>query len=224
MKKFITIFLTLFLVLVPVTPVTQAGALKDKLNEFFSQEENFDKLKQSVINVIDAAITTIVSVEAKIEANTKVDAQAKNNAIQALENLEKGLNNYKTAVSNAKDLDDLKSINQEILTYINENKDVIKQTIQETIQNIAQKALTTAEKLKTTLEALLKTLEITCKEEAETIATLKQDLETLKTIINELKTAIQSKNAAQLKEALSKLATVGPQIAEKINTIAKECL
>lgn len=224
LKKSLTTIITLSLFFAPMAPYTaQAGALQDAIKKIVDSTD-FDKVKTTVLAVLDTAIQKIDEVKAKIQNNTKADSQVKQTAIQTLDRIRTGLVNYKSRVDGAKTIDELRALNKEIVAYIVENKDAIKESIRQTIVNIGEKAASKSEELRKKLDTLLATMKVLCPSEKSTIETLEQQLTELRTEIDALKAALKSKDATTIKKVLSDLGVLSQKIAANVGTISSECL
>ncbi|MBI2463517.1 hypothetical protein HYV57_01010 [Candidatus Peregrinibacteria bacterium] len=224
LKKSLATIVALTLFLAPIATYTaQAGALQDAIKKIVDNSD-FDKVKATVLAVLDTAIQKIDSVKGTIENNTKLDAAVKQTATQTLDRIRTSLVNYKSRVDGAKTIDELRALNKEIVAYIVENKDAIKESIRQTIVNIGEKAATKAEELRKKLDTLLATLKVLCPSEKTTIETLENQLAELRTEIDTLKTALKSKDATAIKKDLADLGALSQKIAANVDTISSACL
>ena len=124
-----------FLILLILTTFIVAAAVGDNLD--------YGRLKQNIITVLDSAINKIDNAKNTISNNPKIDETTKNNVVANLTGIENKLVNYKNEVENTITLDDLKQLNMEIIQYLKDNKEVIRNNIKMALINLGQK---TAEK------------------------------------------------------------------------------
>lgn len=184
---------------------------------------NYTALKQAILTGIDRCVASINSIESKITANTKMTEETKQSVTQSLDKLKNGLLSYKSQVESATTLAELQAINQQIIQYLKDNKDVIKANIQKAVTDLANKAVQVAEELKVKVQQALTLLKVTCPSQQTTISALESQLQQLNTKINELKQAIQSKNTTTMKQKMSEITQLSKEIINNLKIIQTAC-
>ena len=190
----------------------------------FGDGLDFDTLKQAIITGIDNSINRLNEIESKIENNPKVSDTAKESIIDALNTVENDLLLYKAEVEQATTLEELRAVNQEIIQYLIDNKDVIRENIKEAIIDIAEEVVEKTEEFKEKVEQLLKILKVTCPSERETITELETQLQQLDSELDDLKQAIQSKDTVTIKQEIQKINQLSKDIADNLKEIEAACL
>lgn len=234
MKKLTEIFF-LFLILTLILVNTNAalavtlpggtvpsGEVRDKVTA--AVENNFDAIKTASLKLIDTAVAKLNQAEEKVSGNTNIDATTKQNALNSLNKVEDGLLRYKAQLEKATTAEEVQAINQQVIKYLKDNKDVIKQNIQTVIESTAAKVLAKAEELKKQLELILNTLRLTCPSEKETIATLENQLKQLNSEIASLKSSLAAKNTTAIKQDIKDITALSQQIIPNVQKIGQNCL
>lgn len=212
MKKTIIILLS-FLFL--ATAILTAYAAPTQLD--------YSKLKQVILTGIDKCVQVLNTIESKISSNSNISAETKQSTTAALEKLESGLLSYKSKVEAATTLAELQAINQQIIQYLKDNKDVIKANIQKAVTDLANKAIQVAEELKIKVQQALTLLKVTCPEQKTTISTLESQLVQLESEIAILKSAVQTKNTTTMKQEIQKISQLSKDIVNNLKTIQAAC-
>ncbi len=184
---------------------------------------DYSKLKQTILTGIDKCVASINSIESKIAANTKITEETKQSITQSLDKLKNGLLSYKSKVEAATTLAELQTINQQIIQYLKDNKDVIKANIQKAVTDLANKAVQAAEELKIKVQQALTLLKVTCPEQKTTISTLESQLVQLESEVATLKQAIQAKNTATMKQEIQKITQLSKDIVNNLKIIEESC-
>lgn len=210
MKKIFAILLSCLLI---ISSIPSASAQID-----------FDRLKQTILTGIDNSVNRLNDIESEIESNPEISDATKESIIDALNTVENGLLSYKSKVEEATTLEELRAANQEIIEYLRDNKDVIRENIREAIIDIAEQASEKAEEFKEDVEQLLKLLKITCPSEEETITEIEIQLQQLEDEIDALKQAIQSKDTLTIKQEIEKISQLSKDIADNLEKIEAACL
>lgn len=208
MKKLLTMLIVLIILSIPLV----------------SAQIDFDKLKQSILTGIDNSIDRLNEIESKIESNPEISDATKQGIIDALNTVEIGLLSYKSEVEKATTLEELRTVNQEIIKYLIDNKDVIRENIREAIIDIAEQASKKAEEFKEKVEVLLKILKVACPSEEETITEIETQLQQLEDEIGVLKQAIQSEDTLTIKQEIIKISQLSKDIANNLEEIEAACL
>ena len=169
------------------------AATEDKINQ------NYDAFKAALLKRIDRAISMIDKTSQKISGNTKIADASKEVTLSSLANAKKGLESYRAKAEKSTSLDELKAINQEMIKYLKDNKDLIKKNVQNTLSVIGEEVSKKAEEYKKKLMLTLETLKKTCPSEATTIENLEKQLVGLNGQITALKQATKTKNSSEIK-------------------------
>ena len=189
-----------------------------------SAQIDFDNLKEGILRGVDSSINRLNDIEGKIESNPEISDAAKESIIDALDIVENGLISYKDKVEKATTLEELRAANQEIIKYLMDNKDVIRENIRKAIIDISEQASEKAEELKEKVEQLLKILKVTCPSEKETISELETQLQQLESEIDALEQAIQSEDTQTIKQEIKKISELSKDIANNLKKIEAACL
>lgn len=208
MKKILTILIVLAVLSTPLV----------------SAQLDFDNLKEGILRGVDTSIKKLNDIESKIENNPGISDAAKESIIDALNIVEDGLISYRNKVEEATTLQELSAANQEIIKYLWDNKDVIRENIREAISDIAKQALEKAKEFKEKVEELLKILKVTCPSEKETISEVETQLQQLEDEIDALKQAIQSKDTPTIKQEIEKISQLSRDITNNLEKIKAACL
>lgn len=201
MKK---IVVTLLLCLLITSSISSASAQIDS-----------DRLKQTINRLND--------IESKIESNSEISNATKESIIDALNIVENGLLSYKSRVEKATTLEELRAANQEIIKYLIDNKDAVRENIREAIVDIAEQASEKAEEFKKDVGQLLKLLKIVCPSERETITEVETQLQQLEDEMGVLKQAIQSESIPTIKQEIKKISQLSKDIANNLKEIEEAC-
>lgn len=186
-------------------------------------EKDYSALKNTIIKGIDNSIGKINDLENKVQANNQITSQTKNSIVASLGNVENAMLQYKAKVEQTQTLAELQAVNQEIIQYLKENKDVLRNNAKEAIKDIAENAATKAEELKEKAEQMLKLLKVSCPSEKEAIESVESLLTQLETEISLLKQAAQSKDTQAIKQQITSIYQLSAEIFEKLQQINNNC-
>lgn len=212
MKKTIIILLSFLFLATAILPAYAAPAQLD-----------YSKLKQIILTGIDKCVQALNTIESKIASNSYLDEETKQEINAALEKMESNLLSYKSKVEAANTLTELQAINQQIIQYLKDNKDVIKQNITAAITELAEEATQKAEELKQKIAQALTLLKVTCPEQKTTISTLESQLVQLESEIAILKSAIQTKNTTTMKQEIQEITQLSKDIVNNLKIIEESC-
>jgi len=185
---------------------------------------NYAVLKQTILTGIDKCVQAINTTESKISSSPNISAETKQSSVAALEKLKNGLLAYKSQVEAASTLAELQTINQQIIQYLKDNKDVIKTTVQSAITNLAEKTAQMAKELKQKVDQALALLKVTCPSQKTTISTVESQLIQLQNEITALDQAIKAKNTALMKQEIQKITQLSKDIVNNLKIIEAACL
>lgn len=220
LKKIIFASLALFLVLsVSDLSTTFARTLPSSEN----MQIDFEQLIQKIISGIDKTIVKLNSIENKITSNPDVSEETKTSISSSFAKMEKILLDYKSKIEVTTTLEELQTVNQEIMNYLIENKDVFKENIKRAITDIAEQAAERADEFKAVVEKMLAALKITCPSERETIAALEAELQQLESKIVVLQQAIASQDTQTMKQEIAKLSDDINQIVALVRKLEEAC-
>lgn len=188
-----------------------------------AKQLTFEQRQASLLSRIDNVLGKLDNAQNNIAGNTKVDDATKQSILNALNNVEAALLSYKSEVEQASTLDELQALNQEVLQYLLDNKDVIKKNIGSAITNIANQAIQKAEEFKEAFEKLLPVLKAVCPSEADTITELEAQLAQLESEIATLASLIQTKDAAAIKQELATMSQLMKSMVANVTQIQSTC-
>ena len=209
MKKIIIISLACLLMITSISSVNAQTA--------------FQQLKQVILTGVDRAINRINNIESEIESNPGMSEETKQNIIEALDIVKDGLISYKGEVEEATTLEELRAANQKIIKYLWDNKEIIRENIEEAIIDIANQALEEAEEFIQKVKLVLEILEITCPAEKETISEVETQLGQLESKISILKQAIQSKDILTIRKEIKEMRELIKDIRDNLEKIQESC-
>lgn len=184
---------------------------------------NYTTLKQTILSGLDNCVIIINAIEGKISGSPNINAATKQSATASLEKLKNGLLSYKSQVENATTLAQLQAINQQIIQYLKDNKDVIKENVKTAITNLAEKTAQKAEELKQKVDQALVLLKVTCPSQKATISTVESQLTQLESEITTLTQAIQAKNTTTMKQEIQKISQLSKEILNNLKAIEAAC-
>lgn len=188
-----------------------------------SAQTDFGRLKQTILTGIDNSVNRLNDIESKIESNSEINDVEKEGIIDALNIVENGLLSYKSVVEEATTLGELRAANQEIIKYLTDSKDIIRENIKKAIIDIAGQASEKAEEFKEDVEQLLKLLKIICPSEKETITEVETQLQQLEDEIGVLKQAIQKEDTSTIKQEIKKISQLSEAMAKNLKEIKEAC-
>lgn len=210
MKKIIIVLLACLLM---ITNISSVDAQLD-----------FQRLKQAILTGVNRAITRINNIENKIESNPRISDEAKQSIIEALDIVKEGLISYREEVEEAKTLKQLRAANQEIIKYLWENRNVLRENIEKAIIDMANETLREAEEFIGKVKQVLKILKIICPAERETISEVEAQLQQLENEIDILKQAIQLKDIPTIRQEIKKISQLSKDIRDNLEKIEEACL
>mgnify|MGYP001613830871 CR=1 FL=1 len=185
---------------------------------------NFATLQKTILSVIDASVARLNNAESKISSNTQISPETKEETLAALNSVEAALLSYRSKVSAATTTEELQAINQQIIQYLKDNKDVIRANVSAAILDISAQAAAKAIQFLEDAEQLLNALKITCPSQKATIDTLQKQIEQLSADIEQLNNYIQAKNVTGAKQEMKAIAALIPSMVNGIKQIQASCL
>jgi len=202
----------------------QPGVNRTPLSGTTGEGAGFTALKQSLLNRIDRALGVLDNIEAKVGANPDLGDETKNAVVDALEKIEAGLYEYRSEVEDADSVQELKEINQELIQYLLDNKDVVKENIKKAIIELGEQALAYALEVIDKLEKILKVLKFTCPQERDTISELETQLIKLEDEVAALEDALKEEDVQAIKNIVKEIAELTQEIAKNLETLEASCL
>ncbi len=202
---------------------TKVRALTVPSAPFPADSVSFETQKQAVLKILDVAINSVVTLEQKIQSNTGLASEVKQELLSVLKEIETSFVSYKNEVNSSLTAEELKKIRAEYVQYIKQQSIRLKSVAKDNLVKLADGALIKAQELKAQVEDLLKILKVMCPQQKSTIATLESQLSQLDALINSLSGAIKVKDATQIKSLLEDLSTLSKQIVTSVQIIQKEC-
>ena len=201
------------------------GTLKDKITDKLENTDgiDYDKLKSTLNSMVDKSLARIAATKTKISNNDQLDDAQKAKILEPLENAEATLIKYQEELAQTTSIEEIKALNQAILQYLKDNKDVLRESIKEAINMISSEALATAKELLDKVQLLVKTLKFTCPEEKAAILELEELATELEKEIAELETAIAAEDAAAMKESMKDMAALSQKIIPLAEQIYNNC-
>ena len=184
---------------------------------------DFDNLKEITLTAIDNSINRIENAKNTIMDNPKIDETTKTNSISALTNVQNNLTAYRLEVENTTTLTELREVNQEVIQYIRDNKDVIRDNIRMALVNLGQKFYDKAQELIEEVNRLLNVMKATCSEQTDKIEEIQGDLDTLEAEMATLEDAIQTKNTSVIKTQVRKIKNLSTSIVTDMKTLEEAC-
>ncbi len=203
-----------------LTPLVQVNAVTVPPT---SGSVDFAKLQQQIIKVIDASVARLNNMEAKISSSQYMSATTKQIIIDGLNKTEQALLNYKSQVQSATSVAELQAINQQVVQYLKDNKDVIRASVKQAITAIANEALARADELEQKIDQAIKALKIACPQEIDAINELEAQLQELKVQGQELSAAIKSQDTAAIKKEINEVAVLSKAIVANLVEIEEAC-
>ena len=185
---------------------------------------NFATLQKTILSVIDASVARLNNAESKISSNTQISPETKEETLAALNSVEAALLSYRSKVSAATTTEELQAINQQIIQYLKDNKDVIRANVSAAILDISAQAAAKAIQFLEDAEQLLNALKITCPSQKATIDALQKQIEQLSADIEQLNNYIQAKNVTGAKQEMKAIAALIPSMVNGIKQIQASCL
>lgn len=205
------LFLTIFLPSSNIEAITVA-------------QKDLESRKANLILKIDGAVVKIDLLQAKIEANTYTDQDKKASVLASLQQIENGLLAYKTKVAAVTTEAELQALNSEVLNYLIDNKNVLKEAAKEIIINVGKNAQVKAQAMLGQIEKLIVILELTCPAAKTLIAEIEVQISQLKTEITVLAGAITSKDTLTIKTYTASINNLIKEIIANILQIQESCL
>ncbi len=189
-----------------------------------AQAGDYDNLKQRTLTMLDNSISRLENAKETISGNPKLDDATKENILTNLTSMQDHLTNYKAEVENTTTIVELRNLNTEILQYLIDNKDIIRNNMRMALMNVAQKTLEKAQEFEEKVKFLLEVLERTCTSEATKIERVQSQLTQMDTHIELLESAIQSKDSATIRVEVKAINTLAKSIIVDMTAIKQACL
>ncbi len=203
--------------------------IKDKIidkiqNNTSGYDADFNALKQSIIKRIDNALSRLNTLEGKIQANKRLEYVTKQVLLNSIDTIRSGLEEYKRNVNQASTIQELHQINQELIQYLKDNKDIIKENIIQSIIVLAKQSIVKTQEFIYKIDEILRLLKITCRSEIETINEVEAQLDQLEAELDKLDKAIDSEDISQIKKLMKEITQLSQDIAENMIQIQESCL
>ncbi len=188
-----------------------------------SAEMNYDRLKTNTLAMLDNSINRIENAKNTISNNPKIDEATKTNTIANLTAMQEKLENYKTEVEATTTIVDLRNLNTEIIKYLVDNRDIIRNNVRMALINLGQKVADKADDFINDVEKLLKVMKVSCNEQTSQITEVEAQLNELQTSLTSLETAITEKDSATIKSQVRKISQLSKSIYEDMKSIEQAC-
>lgn len=224
MKKTYPIIILCFLLVFGGAVVGAQISAPDDSSPNWQLTLSFDALKEGILTRLDGCIVKISEIRTKVQINPKISEVTRGVVVNGLSRLKNGFISYRSIMEAVVTLEELRAANRAIISYLIENKDVIRENIRNAILDIGEGASEKAGEFKTKFKQILQLLKKTCSAEAETIFALETQLGLLENKINALKQAIQSQDTAAIKQGIRELGWLAQEIAGNIKQIQAKCL
>lgn len=187
---------------------------------------DFSQVQQASLKIANAAISQLQKAQDKISANKNLDQADKDTLNANLQKIENGLQSYASQIQAAQTLDELKTINQEMIAYLKANKNAIKKNFQAAINILANEILNTTQQLIAKAETMLNALKIVCQDDTASISQIQDLLNQLESEVAQLQEELNQspQNSADLKKMIQKITTTSNQLLKEIQEISPECM
>jgi hypothetical protein len=201
--------------LIATIPLMAKAAIGDNLG--------YERRKNATLTALDNSISRIENAKNTVSNNPKLDNEVKQNIIQNLTAMQDTLTNYKAEVESTTTLAELRALNQEIIQYIIDNKDVIRNNIRMALVNLGQQVFEKTNEFIDDVENLLRIMKVTCSEQSDKITEVESQLADLQNSLNLLQQAIQTKNTSTIKSEVRKISDLSKSIVENLKIIEQAC-
>lgn len=186
--------------------------------------QEFETMQTALVSRLDNALTILVNWENKISANTYISSATEKLLLETLEDVHTNVYTYKMLAQDAQSLEELRAINKEALLYLQENKDIIKETVRSIAVALGEEAQQYAEDVITRVEFALNILEKLCREESDVIQETELLLIDLTETLDSLELATQIKDVSQIKTDVKELMTLTEEIYKNLTVLEEQCL
>lgn len=188
-----------------------------------SENLSYEEVKTKMLARIDAAIAKVDQALQKISTSTHLSNVTKETLTTSLQNLKTKLEGYRSNVEKTATVQELRTLNEQVLQYFKENKDAIKSNITQAIGTIADEAIKKSAQIQKKVEQILTFLKVTCPTQKENIATLESMLGSLQQETAELQENLKKKDKQAIAESLQEIADLSKGIYEKSIEIQAGC-
>ncbi len=191
----------------------------------FQPTADFSKQQQSIIVILNRNIARVNSAIAKIESSA-MDATNKKMAINSLIKVKSDLETFSEKVNKATSIEELKTLNKEIVNYLKENKDVIRQQVSGAIVYLGQQFFSSADKILKQIEQVLVVLKIQCngKTGSEVLITeIETGIKSLESSLKSLELALSQKNTVQIKSLTKQITILTRTIIVSLGSLKTTC-
>ena len=199
-----------------------AAAAKDTAVEVAKEQGiEFSDLQDKLVAALDKAASAIDQAIVAINASSYLSKETKVELTDGLTALEGKLLDYRTKVNNASTLEELETINKEVVSLLKANKTVIGTAMKESGLVIAEQVSQSIEKMKIKAEKALQVLDVECDSAAfAQIETLVTQLETTNA---SLKVAIKAKDLETAKVQAKAAIKLSSDLAKVFSTLVTDC-
>ena len=224
-QMFKRVFISGFLFLIFISPVgLYARILPEQISQKIEgRSPDYERQKTLIINLVSKSLARLEDVTLKIAGNTQLDEETKNRIINDLNEITKKLEGYLTVVEAAESLEELQALNQEILNYLKDNKDAIREAIKEALVKLGEEAAKMAEELMEKVEQILKFFKLSCPEERGTIVQVESLLVEMENELAVLNDAIERRDSVAIKQSISRLQKMGSEMIVLVEQIYNNC-
>jgi tetratricopeptide (TPR) repeat protein len=187
-------------------------------------DSGFEAVQEQLVSRIDRALEKLDKAEGVIENNPRLSQEAKDALLQSLQNVENGLESYKTETESAESVAEIVELNKEVVQYLVDNKDVIKNNVKNLAVVLGLEAVNQAEEYIQKAEQILKVLKVVCPSEADNIKQAESQLNQLEQELNSLEQAIDSGQTLEIKKGIIEVSKTTKELTKTLQTIQENCL
>ncbi len=184
----------------------------------------YESYQQNLPSRIDAGISKINALKTQIQTNPDISADTKQQTVAALDAVEATLIAYQADITEATTLKEIQALNQEILAYFIQNKDVLIEQIKIVVADLGAQLAAETQELIQEIEQLLVILKKTCPKQAATITEIETQLAQLESLGAQLSAAVKAKSTAQIKSLMNAITALSEDLVKNIELIEAECV
>ena len=183
----------------------------------------FEKQQSLTTILVQTSLGKINSLQDAIAQADTLSDDTQQTALDSLESLENELTNYIDRVESAETQQDLQDINQDLVGYLQNNKESLINTAKLVIAELAEELIAEAEELITQIGYALVVLERTCPEQPEMIEALQTSIDELETSLDQLSQAIGSGTTTEIRTIMKDVVILSKETAENAITVSEFC-
>lgn len=187
-------------------------------------EPGLDAMKNQLVSRIDNSLEKLDKAEKVIENNPRLSQESKDVLLQSLQNVENGLESYKSEAESAESVAEVVELNKEVVQYLVDNKDVIKNNVKNLVTVLGLEAVDQAEEYIQKAEQILKVLKVVCPSEADSIRQAEYQLDELEQELNSLEQAINSGQTLEIKKGIIEVGKTTKELTKSLQEIQENCL